>query len=647
MMRHLFQHRYGLILLMILMSVGVFFITRTALLGSVFYQLDAHGLDILNIYGIGFLYDLGVLSYLLIPFVVYLTFLSNRAYHHRYHKLFVYLLLFVLYYSLLLAAVAEGLFWQEFGARFNFISVDYLIYRREVTGNIYESYPIISILAGIALTTALLLFIGRHAIQLALRPTLYTKSTWQTRFTGLGAFCLLPIATYFGLSQNEREISQNNYQNELASNGIYQFVHAFRNNQLDYNQFYLQKEASAVQQALKQQIAPSPTKFLNQTPFDLARDIDNPGKEKHLNVFLIVVESLSAEYLGVFGNKEQLTPYLDVLADQSLFFTNFYATGTRTIRGLEAVTLSIPPTPGQSIVKRPHNQNLFSLGFVFKDKGYDTKFIYGGYGYFDNMNAFFEHNGFTVLDRTQLTQPEIEFENIWGVADESLFNRALREANRSYQQQKPFFSLIMTTSNHRPYTYPEGRIKIPSGTGREGGVQYTDYAIATFLEAAKQQLWFKDTLFVIVADHCASSAGKEDLPIQKYHIPLYIYAPDHIKPQKITTLSSQMDVAPTLLALLNFDYTSRFFGRNILTLPKTEERALISNYQKLGLYKQNALVILSPQQKVEVIFDPLGQAVSRRPTENDPLLMAALGYYQGAYYIYTQGLYQRIQNTKR
>ena len=155
---------------------------------------------------------------------------------------------------------------------------------------------------------------------------------------------------------------------------------------------------------------------------------------------MIMVESLSAEFMKTFGSKETITPYMDQWFNEGLLFTNFYAVGTRTIRGLEALTLSIPPTPGQSIVKRPDNQNLFSLGYVLQQRGYDTVFLYGGRGFFDNMNAFYAGNGYRIVDQTDFTKEENTFQNAWGVSDDIIFNRALKEADRDYESHKPFYS---------------------------------------------------------------------------------------------------------------------------------------------------------------------------------------------------------------
>ena len=225
---------------------------------------------------------------------------------------------------------------------------------------------------------------------------------------------------------------------------------------------------------------------------------------------------------------------------------------------------------------------------MFRSKGYDSLFLYGGYSYFDNMGAFFGGNGYTVVDRSALAARDIHFENIWDVADEDLFTLSLRQFAHSAAVGKPFFAHIMTTPNHRPFTYPDGRIDIPSHKQREGGVKCTDWAIGDFLQRARQHAWFKNTVFVITADHCASSAGKSGLPVNHYHIPLLIFSPAHITPGVNTRLMSQIDIAPTLLGLLNFSYRSKFFGYDLNALEAGRERAFIGNYQEVATSPQTA-----------------------------------------------------------
>lgn len=630
----LVRHRYGVLFTFFVVSLFVFFLIRTALLVKSFALLDASMWSVLKIYAVGSIYDLALYSYFAIPFIVYLMLLPERIYLSRWHRYVAYLVFIGGIYGLLFTGVAEWLFWDEFGVRFNFISVDYLIYRREVTGNIYESYPLFQILFALLVASLALFLPVRRYVDAALQ----SPSSFRGR-SGAGLLLLaVPLLSYLLVGQSLKEVSPNRYQTELAENGMYQFFNAFRANELDYKTFYINKDPAQMSAQLRQEVVSANSRFVNEDAFDLTRRVQSQGELKHLNVMLVVVESLSAEYLGVFGNNKGLSPHLDALSKEGLLFTNFYATGTRTVRGLEAISLSIPPTPGRSIVKRDDNKGMYSLGYVFKEQGYDTRFIYGGHGYFDNMNAFFAANGFDIVDRSDMAADEIHFANIWGVADEDLFARAIKEANSSYQKGKPFMSLIMTTSNHRPYTYPDGAIDIPSGSGRDGAVKYTDYAIGQLLEQSKKQPWFDDTLFVIVADHCAGSAGKTALPVDRYEIPLIMYAPKHLAAAQIDTLSSQIDLAPTILDMLGVDYTSRFFGKSILSMKPSDGRALIGNYQRLGLLKNDSLTILSPQLKAVMVQDPKGKAVVRPLAPADPRLDEAVAFYQGADYIYHRRL---------
>jgi len=365
--------------------------------------------------------------------------------------------------------------------------------------------------------------------------------------------------------------------------------------------------------------------------------------ERRLNVVLIGVESLGAEFLGAYGDRRGLTPNLDRLSRESLWFTKVLATGNRTVRGLEALALALPPPPGQSIVRRPNNGGLFSLGSVFAGKGYTALFAYGGYGYFDNMNAFFEANGYRAIDRRNIPPDRIEVETIWGVADEHLFDYVLEEIDRerSARPGHPVFAHLMTTSNHRPFVYPSGRIDIPSGTGRDGAVKYTDYAIGRFIERARERPWFDDTVFVIVADHGVNARSGMQIPVDKYLIPLLVYSPRHVAPRRIDRLMSQIDIAPTLLGLLDFSYTSKFFGRDILRSPPDGDRAFVANYQTLGYLKGDRMVVLQPKKKVEVYR--MSEDMTRREPAQDPdLAREAISFYQVASYAFRSGLYRDV-----
>ncbi len=615
----------------------VFFVTRSVLLFSHMGDADAGLLDMLRLYGIGLVYDLSFLLYAALPLALYVLLCPVRLWRSKGHAFFLHALTAVALFAMLFIAVAEWLFWDEFGVRFNFIAVDYLVYSEEVINNILESYPIYPLLAllvvlAIAATVAL-----KRILHRALEAPLMPKSGALLYLGGLavaGFVSSAIIGQSFPLG-----MGGNVYQRELASNGPFQFFAAFRNNELDYQQFYATLPGPRAAELLREELAEPIARFVGSDPLDIRRAIDNPGVELRRNVVVVTIESLSAKYLGIFGDRRGLTPNLDALRDQSLFFSNFYATGTRTDRGLEAITLSMPPTPGRSIVKRIGRESGYaSLGQQLEAKGYDSVFIYGGRGYFDNMNAFFGGNGYRIVDQTSVAEEEMQFKNAWGMSDEDLYAQAIKVADHDHAAAKPFFLQLMTTSNHRPYTYPDGRIDIPSGRGRDGAVKYTDYAIGQFLDRARTKPWFNNTVFVFVADHTAGSAGKEDLPVANYHIPLFIFAPGLVTPHEVSTLSSQIDLAPTLLGLLNMDYVSTFYGRNVLSNETRPGRALIGNYQHLGLFDGKDLAILSPRRGMRRHDDALGLSHETRVDSQDALVSRDIAYYQGASYAFGQHL---------
>ena len=618
-----------------LVPMTVFFVIvqialRIAFLVREYHTISHTALDNLTLFGVGMIFDVATLSFFLLPFVLYWTLLPKTWHSQKADRLVSSFLYLAFIYILFFDAVAEWIFWDEFTVRYNFIAVDYLVYTNEVLKNIWESYPIVWLLLAIGAVSAVCFFSTRRFLFPSLDHT--RAGGFITRIGHACLYLVIPVALFFTVTPKLSELSTNSYTNEISKNGIYSLFSAFRNNELDYNRFYTTSLKDIPTPSLRTLIAANEpgARFKTENEQDITRDIIRSGSEKHKNVIVIVMESMSAQFMERFGNTNRLTPHLDQLTTQSLFFSNLYATGTRTVRGLEAISLSIPPTPGTSIVKRQGNENLFSLGFIFKDRGYDTRFIYGGYGYFDNMNYFFEHNGFDIVDRANFADNEKTFANAWGLCDEDLFTKAMTEANKSYARKTPFMHMVMTTSNHRPYTFPEGKVNFPSsGAGRSGGVAYADYAIGKFLSDAAKEPWFNNTVFVIVADHTAGSAGKVELSPDKYHIPLFIYAPGFIKPNEIKALASQIDLAPTLLGLLNFSYTSRFYGRDLLSNHQNPvSYAFVANYQKLGLITDDALLVLRPGKDYAMYKD----YITPIPKDQlDPTLLGkAITWFHGA-----------------
>jgi phosphoglycerol transferase MdoB-like AlkP superfamily enzyme len=579
---------------------------------------------------IGAVFDLGVAAYLLAPLgLLAMAWPAGR----RGLRTTMAVLLVPLCVLAVFVAASEFTFWNEFASRFNFIAVDYLIYTNEVLGNLRESYNLPLMLSAVAAVAAVLWWLTWRAMRGHGADGAMSR---RARFTWVLALLLAPVLSFALLDKRFEDFSSDAQANELAGNGYFYFWHAFRHNEIDYDRFYKTIPHSRALATLRREITGRvPVVATNQRANE--RLVSHPGEaEKRLNVVLVSIESFSAEFMAAFGNKQGLTPNLDKLATQGLL--------TRTVRGLEALTLSVPPTPGHAIVKRPNNENLFTVGEVFREKGYEPIYLYGGYGYFDNMNAFFSGNGYTVVDRTALPPADIHFENIWGVADEDLFTLTLRELDARHAKGQRFFAHVMTTSNHRPFTYPEGRIDIPSKTGRDGGVKYTDWAIGDFVERARKKPWFGETMFVFVADHTHKGRGRQELPPENYLIPMVIVAPGHVAPGRVETLASQIDVAPTVLGLLNFSYASKFFGHDILREGKDHPRALLANYQTVGYYEQGRVVELKPNGRTRVVDAQTGQPVadddlSKRLTEE------AVSYYQLASQAFRSGA-MRIERAK-
>ncbi|MDO8413487.1 MAG: sulfatase-like hydrolase/transferase [Gallionellaceae bacterium] len=611
-------------LLILLIILSIFNVTRLSL--AVYAGLDLVELSLWPGIAIkGLWFDGAVIAVLIAAVCLYEAALPNRWRASRWHGVLRLIWLWGAIALLLFGAVAEITFWIEFSTRFNFIAVDYLLYTHEVIGNIRESYPVGWILSAIGLLAGVSVWLLRGSVR-----TIDTTPVTRQGRIGLLASALLLPALSLGLSNvDQMQGLGNAYADELSGNGLFTLIAAMRRNELDYDKFYQtmpQNEADAVLGQLGVQrpplaggAAPPQHEANNPVPFT----------KRPRNIVLISVESLSASFMGAYGASTGLTPQLDQLARDGLKFEQVYATGTRTVRGLEALSLGTPPVPGQAIVRRPNNEHLSTIGELL-DKDFATFFFYGGYGYFDNMNAYYSANDYRVVDRTDFPKESVMFENVWGVADEALFNNALTVLDREAQQGKPFFAQIMTTSNHRPYTYPAGRIDIPSPGGRDGGVKYTDYAIGKFVQDAKAKPWFNDTLFVIVADHCAAVAGKSRLPLQNYHIPLIFYAPALLKPGAYAPMVSQIDIAPTLMDVLGHPGRELFFGRSIFEPGENPQRVFISNYQELGYFRHGILTVLSPKRGVASFkIDPVSFGATAIALDAQGS-REAIAYYQTA-----------------
>lgn len=638
---------YAVIYRFVIFFLLLSFIVRLSLLLLSIRHADITLFGFIRVFGVGLLFDLGVSSFLVLPFSLYLLLLPMKWSNTSANRIIIYTGFFLTTLLVLFSFFAEFTFWQEFESRFNFIAVDYLIYTYEVIHNINESYPLPLLITAMIAFTFLVVWVFKKKQYFT--ETFHGTATFRTRL--LFTLMVIGTATFyaFRVSNSFAEAGHNRYQDELSKAGIYSFFSAFKNNELSYDQFYKMIGRGKSFAIVRDQLHDNNSRFLNDS-LSIRRSILDSGWAVKPNVIMITIESFSADFMAHFGNKDRLTPVLDSLADKSVLFTNMYATGTRTVRGMEALSLAIPPTPGSSILRRQDNDNLATVGDIFHQQGYATGFFYGGDGYFDNMDQYFGSNGYSVTDRGRnllikdqfkssrniIPDSLVHFENAWGICDEDLYDAVIDDADARYTQGKLFYDFVMTTSNHRPFTYPSGKIDIPSGSSREGAVKYTDYAIGKFLKKIAGKPWFKNTVVIFIADHCAGSAGKNEIDLSKYHIPAIIYNLPGQAKSTVGNMCSQIDLYPTLFHFLHWNYTSNLYGRDALS-PAYTPRIFLGTYQKLAYMKNDSLVILSPHQKVQTFrYIPATNEQVSIPARKQ-LVDEAIANYETAYYLFKHG----------
>lgn len=647
-MKH--YRRYIILFYFILFFLCASFVIRLVLLLVSWSGAALSVLQVLKIFALGFVFDLGIACFFTLVYSFYLLLLPQKWNNTKLNRIITYCLFFLLTLIVTFSFFAEVTFWQEFKSRFNFIAVDYLIYTYEVIHNINESYPLPFLVAGmISLTLIITLFFYKRKV---FSDSFLSQTNFLRRLAVSVTIWLVCIFYGTIVTNAWAEGGDNRYSTELSKAGIWSFFSAFKNNELSYDAFYKKIDTDEAFNIVRSSMQ-KPGITFTADPHSMLHTVQDTARMQTPNVIMITIESFSASFMGIFGNKEGLTPVLDSLAGNGISFTNMYATGTRTVRGMEALSLAVPPTPGNSIVRRPGNDSLQTVGYIFNQKGYQTNFIYGGDGYFDNMNKYFGTNGYDIVDRlrnnvvddeiktqrTNIPDNKVHFENAWGICDEDLYDAVIDKSDISYNKNQLFYNFVMTTSNHRPFTFPDGKNNMPHGT-REAAIRYTDYAIGALLTKASTRPWFNNTVFIFVADHCASSAGKNEIDIDKYHIPCIVYNPAKRVPLHINVECSQIDLYPTLFGLLGWQYKSSSYGFDVLDSSYTP-RILLGTYQKLGFMKNDSLVILSPQQTV--------QTYSYNPKTNeqikiqgaDYLTRQAIAQYQSAYYLFkNRGFHQ-------
>jgi len=582
----------------------------------------------------GILNDLVVLPGLLLPLASVMLLMPSFLRRRAVGRVLAALALAGTVFGFVYLAFVEYFFFEEFSSRMNLVAVDYLVSPTEVFVNIWDTYPVLWVLSLTGVVTSGLAWAARRAIARDVSATMSMRSR-VTALLLLTAFAVtLPsIAPVTLFATGSRHVDQ------MSINGVHSFFQALRTNDISYPEYYrMLPEQNAFKLVRRELLAPH-ERWAGRDLEDLRREHSGTNSRfKGRNVVVLVEESLGCEHVGACGDLRGLTPNVDELARQGIFFADAWATGTRTVRGLEAIVTSFPPIPSKSIVKRPGSENIATWGQVMASAGYQTSFLYGGYGTFDNMNHFFSSNGFTVSDRTDIEDPV--FENIWGVSDEDLFRHAIDWFDARAREPQPFFSIVLSTSNHKPFTFREGVPGVPpSGGGRPAGVRYADFAIGEFVRAARTRPWYHNTIFVVLGDHGSRVYGHGEIPLPTYRIPILVFG-DGIEPRVLTTPASQIDVAPTLLGLLGVSYTAPFYGRDVLSNPDPDRPIFVSHNHDVGMLVGNRLAVLGLQKTSSVYQYDFSSDTQRQVPYDRQLVDRATASYESAFLLFSRGHYR-------
>jgi len=464
-------------------------------------------------------------------------------------------------------------FISEFDSRPNYLFVEYLQYPREVFATVSGERPIelaAFMLLAVLIAAAVFAWLRedpRSDVRLSpatcaiAMPVIAILATGMVRST-LDHRPLNPSVAVF---------SQDSMVNQLPLNSPYTVLYALYERQRDADQDRIRygdmSDDAVLDVILAEAGIAAADQMSAETP-TLRRQEATRAREKPLNLVIILEESLGAQFVGTLGGKN-LTPEFDRLAEKGIVFERLYATGTRSVRGIEALLTCITPRAQLSVVKLAETQrNFFTLASLLEEHGYQTSFIYGGESYFDNMRGFFVNNGFQmIIDENDYADPV--FVGSWGVSDEDLFDRAHDVFMNAGGQ--PFFSLVFTSSNHPPFEIPENRVE-PSPYGpRETAIKYADYALGGFFDKAQQSDYWENTVFLVVADHSVHINGGKLVPIERFRIPGLIVG-GTIEPRRVSGVTSQIDLLPTVLSLIGLSSTHPCIGRDV-TLPRYAEGA--------------------------------------------------------------------------
>jgi len=490
-------------------------------------------------------------------------------------------------------------FIAEFDSRPNYLYVEYLVHPREVFATLFGSH--LPELVGFTGISVLLAWVIIKWLRRDLSSNVFIPIPLCLLAAPVSVIIVLLMIRstldHHPVNPSVAAFSQDSMVNQLPLNSPYSLLRAI------YEQSRDSRNKGAAYGTMDDDEVLAI--ILHEAGFELSGAFDPAAptlhhqratmvRDKPLNLVIILEESLGAEFVGSLGGRD-LTPELDKLASQGIWLEQLYATGTRSVRGIEAIISGFTPTRRLGVVKLAETQsNFFTLASLLQSQGYQTSFIYGGAAHIDNMKRFFLNNGFqTIIEEKDFEQPE--FYGPWGVSDEDLFKRAHEEFSDAGEQ--PFFSLVFTTTHHKPFDIPENRVvPEPGPDGRRAtAVKYADYSLGRFVAMAHQSNYWENTIFLITADHNSRVYGDQLVPVHRFHIPGVIIG-GTIEARHIPGISSQIDMVPTLLSLIGVSSKHPAIGRDLSRgkYAAGAGRAMMQFHALLAYMENDRVIVLQP-----------------------------------------------------
>ena len=564
--------------------------------------------------------DLAMAAYMvIIPLLYFTVLLFGHPRKIEFQWLKLYNKVIVVIFSII--GVINFNIYREWGSKVNAKAVEFVVTTPNEAIASSASSPIVFSLFILAVLIACGLLLNN--LITSAKFTVYAAPLWAKIIFSLylGGCVFLAIRGGLGVAPNNQSMAYysddqilNNAAVNTEWNLISSLLKSFKSGRNLY-EYYPEGEATAQVNQLYSVQKDSTTSIL---------------KTSRPNVVVIIMESFTSDLTKTLGNETGITPNFDSIARHGVLFSKIYATGNRTDKGIIGTLAGYPSLAAESIVKWPEKmERIPALSQVFLKNGYHTSFFYGGQSEFDNFKAFVLSHGYQTLTDKKKFRTE-DMNSKWGAYDGVVFNRQLQDLNTA---KEPFFSTHMTLTNHEPFEVP-GAYKF----GKSDNVQkfkstafYTDSCLNNFISKAKKQKWYKNTLFILVADHGhILPKGRDQIYIpERYHIPLLFFG-DVIKEEYrgkvFDQVGSQVDIASTLLHQVRMDAKPFTWSKNLLN-PTTKSFAYFSWDNGIGFIDNKQCVTFDNVGRMCLYNNHPGDAENTKQ-----LIKNAKSYLQLAYH---------------